>query len=193
MKRGFRILACWRCVSLIMTLAVTGCSLAAFVNAAGLRRDMTWLLQQHGVKASRLACSAEAATRDGRCAFDASASDVAKLTEGLSLADVTEAKRYSSREAYFQAQFDRVDQMTQEEAQRAEHEPVPAYAALFSAHKWFSAGCFAMPEFQDRDPLVIYGAPRRIPLADGTAWSFLVLFYNPSALRACADISYAYG
>ena len=194
MKSHPRILGCGLRTGVVLASVITGCSLATFVNAAGLKRDMTWLLQQHGVKASRLACSADAATRAGRCVFDASASDVAKLVEGLSLAELTEAKQYSSGEAYFQAQLDRIDQMTKEEAQRATNERVPEYVPLFSAHEWFSAGCFAMPEFQDRAPLAIYGTPRRIPLAqDGTAWSFLVLFYNPSAQRACADIADAYG
>ena len=151
-------------LGLMALLGIAGCDvLWNAANRGGFERDFKSLAQSCGVRVTLTRCRMLGTTRDGACEFTASRGQLDSLVRGLNLKPVEPG--------------------SEEEASLKRIE-------FSSPYSWSAAAG------SDPSSLVRYASgrrPRELALKNGTAFEYLILYYDPGSRRALARLSYAYG
>jgi len=151
-------------LGILLLVLTTGCDvLWNAANRGGLERDFKTLAQSCGVRVTLTRCRMLGTTRDGACEFTASRGQIDSLIRGLNLKPVEPG--------------------SEEEASLKRIE--------FSSPYFWSAAAGSDPS-----SLVRFASgrrPRELVLKNGTAFEYLILYYDPGSGRALARLSYAYG
>ncbi len=151
-------------IGLVTLVLLAGCdALWNAANRGSLERDFKALTGACGVTPNLSRCRMIGTSRDAACEFTATPEEVASLVRGLNLKTVEPESR---EEAFL---------LTIESS---------------SAYSW------PAKDAPGKAALERYASGRRpneLVLKNGTAFEYLILYYDPGTGRALARLSYAYG
>jgi len=151
-------------LGILLIVLTAGCDVLWNVaNRGGLERDFKSLAQSCGVRVTLTRCRMLGTTRNGACEFTASHGQIDSLVRGLNLKPVDPG---------------------------SEQESFVKYIESSSPYSWSPA------TGSDPSSLIRFASgrrPRELVLKNGTAFEYLILFYDPGSGRALARLSYAYG
>lgn len=133
-------------------------------TATALERDLATLFGAPGLSDTAPSCAVLGTTRTGFCVYEGTQAELASISARLELKPFTVESDGSGSSVGPAAEVD--------------------------------AGCLAQPGFENPRRLVSYESERRsetIRLENGTAFEYVLMFFEPVAGAICVQASYAYG
>jgi len=162
-------------LALSLFVMLAGCNVVwNILNRSSLRQDISGLALLYGVKITNPTCNMIDTSRQGYCIFLASEKEIQALAGGLKLVSVR--AEAASNEAVYS---------TDDNA----HERAMIY--LEQTIKPFEI--YKVADEANIRKFFIGGRPSSLHLASGRAFEYLLLYYDPTTLRACIFVCYAYG
>jgi hypothetical protein len=133
-------------------------------TATALERDLASLIGTPGLTDSAPNCIVLGTTRTGLCVYEGTQAELASIVSRLDLLPFTVESDGSGSSLGVDAEI--------------------------------AAGCLAQPGFENPRRLVSYESTRRaetIRLDNGTAFEYVIVFFEPVVGALCVQASYAYG